>query len=79
MSEGIKVRSSSGNIFADIRLANSSEVVIKAELVRQISEAIALQKLTQIEAAKRLGIARPSLICCVGNYLSFQSIACFGS
>ena len=40
------MRASSGNIFADLGLANSSELVIKAELVRQISEALAVQKLT---------------------------------
>ena len=40
MSEEIKVRSSSGTIFTDIGLANSSYLLIKAELVRQISELI---------------------------------------
>jgi predicted XRE-type DNA-binding protein len=53
MSEGIKVRSSSGNVFADIGMANSSELLIKAELVRQISELImADNQKTQV---RRLG------------------------
>ena len=56
MSDEIKVRSSSGNIFADIGLPNYSELLIKAELVRQISKLIAVRKLTKIEAAKCLGI-----------------------
>ena len=75
MSEEIKVRSSSGNIFADLGLANSSELLIKVELVRQISELITVRKLTQIEAAKCLeSLAIKSLICCVANYLSFQAM-----
>jgi len=61
MSEEIKVRSRTGNIFAALGLANSSELLIKAELVRQISELITVAKLTQIEAAKCLGIARPKI------------------
>lgn len=80
MSNEIKVRSSSGNIFADLGLPNSSELLIKAELVRQISQLITIRKLTQIEAAKCLGIdPLKSLICCVANYLSFQSLAYSGS
>jgi predicted XRE-type DNA-binding protein len=55
------MRSSSGNIFADSGLANYSELLIKAELVRQISELITVRKLTQIEAAKYLEIARPKI------------------
>lgn len=37
MSEEINVQSSSANVFADLGLANSQELLIKAELVRQIS------------------------------------------
>jgi predicted XRE-type DNA-binding protein len=44
MSEEIKVRSSSGNIFAYLGLTNSSELFIKAELVSQISELITVRK-----------------------------------
>jgi predicted XRE-type DNA-binding protein len=46
MSEEIKVTSSSGNVFADLGLANSDELLIKAELVRQISNLIDATKLT---------------------------------
>lgn len=74
MSERIKVRSSSGNIFADLGLANSSELLIKAELVRQISELIRVRKLTQIEAAKRLGIDDPKITDLLRGKLSNFSI-----
>ncbi|MGI0495047.1 helix-turn-helix domain-containing protein [Alkalinema pantanalense CENA528] len=56
MSEEIKIQSSSGNVFADLGLANSDELLMKAELVRQISHLIEAKKLTQTEAVKLLGI-----------------------
>ena len=74
MSEEIKVRASSGNIFADLGLANSSELLIKAELVRQISELITVAKLTLIEAAKCLGIDRPKITDLLRGKLSEFSI-----
>ena len=74
MSEEIKVRSSSGNIFADLGLANYSELLIKAELVRQISELITVRKLTQIEAAKCLGIERSKITDLLRGQLSEFSI-----
>jgi predicted XRE-type DNA-binding protein len=80
MSEEIKVRSSGGNIFADIGLPNSSELLIKAELVRQISKLITVRKLTQIEAAKCLGIDRHKITDLLRGKLSdFRSIACSDS
>lgn len=54
MSEEIKVQSSSGNVFADLGLANPDKLLIKAELVRQISNSIDAKNLTQIEVAKLL-------------------------
>ena len=74
------MRSSSGNIFADLGLTNSSEFLIKAELVRQISELITVRKLTHIEAAKCLGIARSKITDLLRGKLSeFSSDACSGS
>lgn len=61
MSEEIKVQSSSGNIFADLELANSDKLLIKAELVRQISKLIDTKSLTQTEVAKVLGIDQPKV------------------
>ncbi|MEG4074579.1 helix-turn-helix transcriptional regulator [Microcoleus sp. Pol14C2] len=48
--------------------------MIKADLVRQISELIAVQKLTQIEAAKRLGIDRSKITHLLRGQLSEFSI-----
>jgi predicted XRE-type DNA-binding protein len=47
MSEEIKIQSSSGNIFADLGLANSDELLIKAELVRQISKLLDAKHLSK--------------------------------
>ncbi len=84
MGKEIKIRSSSGNVFADLELANSEELLIKAELVRQIRELITMQKLTQTEAADLLGIDQPkvsALLCGklsgVANCQAFQQSGYF--
>lgn len=70
MSEEIKVQSSSGNVFADLGLANSDELLIKAELVRQISNLIDAKKLTQTEAANILGIDQSNVSTLLNGKLS---------
>ena len=44
MAEEIKVQKSSGNVFADLGLANPDELLVKAELARQISKIITQTK-----------------------------------
>jgi predicted XRE-type DNA-binding protein len=70
MSEEIKIQSSSGNVFADLGLANADELLIKAELVRQISNLINAKSLTQTEAAKLLGIDQPKVSALLNGKLS---------
>jgi predicted XRE-type DNA-binding protein len=70
MSEKIEVKSSSGNVFADLGLANADELLIKAELVRQISSLIDVKNLTQTEAAKLLGIDQPKVSALLNGKLS---------
>jgi predicted XRE-type DNA-binding protein len=70
MSEEIKIQSSSGNVFADLGLANADELLIKAELVRQISNLIDAKSLTQTEAAKLLGIDQPKVSALLNGKLS---------
>ncbi|MFM6283080.1 MAG: XRE family transcriptional regulator, partial [Dolichospermum sp.] len=50
MSENIEITTSSGNVFADLGLPNSDEMLVKAELARKISNAITSRGLTQLEA-----------------------------
>lgn len=70
MNEEIKVQSSSGNVFADLGLANSEELLVKAELVRQISHLITARNLTQTEAAKLLGVDQPKISALLHGRLS---------
>ena len=70
MSQEIKVHPSSGNVFADLGLADSEELLIKAELVRQISELITMRKLLQTEAADLLGIDQPKVSALLRGKLS---------
>lgn len=57
----IKVTRGSGNVFADLGLANPEERLAKAELALAISRAIKERGLTQREAAALLGIDQPKV------------------
>lgn len=70
MNEEIKVQSSSGNVFADLGLANSDELLIKAELVRQITNLITAKSLVQTEAARLLGVDQPKISALLHGKLS---------
>lgn len=75
MSEEIKVQASSGNIFADLELANPDELLIKAELVRQISKLIDTKSLNQTEVAKILDIDQPKVSALLNGKLSGFSMS----
>lgn len=70
MTEEIKVNSSSGNVFADLGLPNPEELLIKAELAHQIGELISERQLIQVQAAKLLGIDRPTISALMRGKLS---------
>ncbi|CAD5914389.1 putative XRE family transcriptional regulator [Planktothrix agardhii CCAP 1459/11A] len=74
MNNDIKIQASSGNIFQDIGFPNADEMLMKAELVRQISEIIDQRELTQVEAAKLLGIDQPKVSALIRGKLSGFSI-----
>lgn len=57
----VSVEESSGNVFADIGLKNPDELLAKAELVHRICTIIGERKLTQLRAAKILGIDQPKI------------------
>lgn len=59
--EGVEVHRGSGNVFADLRLANGEKLKIKAGLVIEIIKAMQSRGLTQQEAAKRMGITQPKV------------------
>ncbi|MEG4108743.1 helix-turn-helix transcriptional regulator [Microcoleus sp. S13_C5] len=61
MSKEMDIQVSSGNIFADLGMPNSDEMLMKAELVRQITEIVRQRKLNQLQAAEVLGIDQPKV------------------
>jgi predicted XRE-type DNA-binding protein len=50
---------SSGNVFEDLGLANSDELMAKAKLAAQISSILTHRHLTQADAAQLLKISQP--------------------
>lgn len=56
-----RVEASSGNVFADLGLANPDLALTKAELVQLIRSIIAKRELTQAQAAKILGLDQPKV------------------
>jgi predicted XRE-type DNA-binding protein len=59
--EGIEIETSSGNVFADLGLADAEKLKIKSGLVIEISRAVRRLGLTQEEAGRRMGIAQPKV------------------
>ena len=74
MTDELQVYSSSGNVFEDLGLPNSDELLIKAQLAHQISELIEMRHLTQSDAAKLLGVDQPKVSALMRGKLSGFSI-----
>ena len=51
-----RVTSSSGNVFADLKVSNPQEALAKAKLAHEIGEIIKGRQLTQVEAARILDV-----------------------
>jgi predicted XRE-type DNA-binding protein len=69
-----RVTPSSGNVFADLGFENPEEMLLKAELVRQISKAIKEKGLNQYQAAEVLGIDQPKVSALVRGRFSGYSL-----
>ena len=61
LMQGVQVQRSSGNVFADLGLADADKLKIKTGLVIEIRKAMQSLGLTQQEAAKRMGITQPKV------------------
>jgi predicted XRE-type DNA-binding protein len=59
--EGTEVHEGSGNVYADLGYPDAEEMLIKARLVRKISEIVRSKGLTQVETAKVLGLTQPKV------------------
>jgi predicted XRE-type DNA-binding protein len=57
----IEIHEGSGNVYADLAYRNAEEMLVKAKLVRKISEIIRSKGLTQVETAKILGLTQPKV------------------
>ncbi len=57
----VEVHQSSGNVFADLGLADAEKLKIKTGLVIEIRKAMQRLGLRQQEAAKRMGITQPKV------------------
>jgi predicted XRE-type DNA-binding protein len=78
MTQEIRVQASSGNVFADLGLENSDELLVKAELARKSSSIITQQHMTQAEAAELLGIDQPKVSALINGKLSgFSTVRLF--
>ena len=60
-TEGLDYEVSSGNVFADLGLPDSDELLAKAALARQISSIASHRHLTQSQAAAILGTTQPKV------------------
>jgi predicted XRE-type DNA-binding protein len=76
MSIAKKVTASSGNVFADLGVANPEEELLKAKLVREIRAIIKRRKLTQTKAAVVLGLKQPNVSALVTGRAGKFSIDC---
>jgi len=59
--DGIEVRRSSGNVYADLGVPDAERLKIKTGLVVEIRKAMRRLGLTQQEAAKLMGITQPKV------------------
>ena len=57
----IEAHESSGNVFADLGLPDSEERQLKAGIVAELQRLIKERELTQVKAAKLVGVSQPDL------------------
>lgn len=66
MAKKIRVKMGCGNVFADMGYENAEEAFTKAKITSRICDIIKAKRITQVAAAKILGIDQPrvsDLIC----------------
>jgi predicted XRE-type DNA-binding protein len=70
----IPVTAGSGNVFADLGFADPEEELTKAQLAGHIWQAIKRRRLTQVAAAKLMGIDQPKVSALLnGRLANFSS------
>jgi predicted XRE-type DNA-binding protein len=74
MSTKIPDHPGSGKVFADLGFDNPEEMQLRADLVQQLREIIKRRRLTQLAAAKLLGIRQPDLSALLHGHLTKYSL-----
>lgn len=74
MTRKIKYTKSTGNVYADLGFKNAREMLVKADLARVINQIIVERELTQVAAAKILGINQPKISAIANGRLAEFSI-----
>lgn len=74
MTKRVPVHAGSGNVFADVGFDNAEEMKLRADLVQQLREIINRRHLTQVAAAKLLGITQPDLSALLNGRLTKYSL-----
>lgn len=69
-----KIKHSSGNVFADLKIPNPEEALAKAELAVKIHKIIKKKKLTQTKVAKILKITQSKVSLLLRGYLTNFSL-----
>lgn len=59
--DGIEIEESSGNVYADLGMADAEEMRVKCQLSMKIEEIIKSRRWTQQQAAEVLGMPQPKL------------------
>lgn len=60
-TERLETHEGSSNVYRDLGFPDAEEMLVKAQLVSKIREIIRSKGLTQVEAAKILGLPQPKL------------------
>ena len=60
-TERLEIHEGSRNVYHDLGFPDAEEMLVKAQLVSKISEIIRGKGLTQMEAAKMVGLPQPKL------------------
>lgn len=59
--KAVRVTESTGNVFADLGLANPEQELLKAQLTLQIHSILKSSGMTQVEIARILGVQQPQV------------------
>ena len=57
----IEIEEGTGNVYADLGMADADEMIVKAQLATKIGEIIKSRKWSQQQAAEVLGLTQPKL------------------